>query len=80
MHINHEVGYTVYDADDTMAAGFSWIPPLAVIESFGGKEEFMKVARTVLTEKEWDEMDVDTLLTNSLQSKYDYKRFFKAKK
>lgn len=80
LHINREVGYTGYDADDTMAAGFSWIPPLAVIESFGGKEEFGRIARTELLEKEWNEMDVDTLLTNSLQSKYDYKRFFKAKR
>ncbi len=80
LHINREVGYTVYDADDTMAAGFSWIPPLAVIESFGGKEKFKRMARTVLTEKEWNEMDVDTLLTNSPKSRYDYKRFFKAKR
>ena len=32
-----EVGYNIHSADDVMATGFNWCPPLAVIEALGGR-------------------------------------------
>lgn len=80
LHINSEVGYTMYDADAAMSAGFSWIPPLSLIKSFGGKEVFKRVAQQVLTEEEMMEKNAEKLLAGCPESKYDFKRFLKAKK
>lgn len=80
LHINNEVGYTMHDADDAMATGFSWIPPLALIESFGGKETFETIIRQVMSNEEIEKAAAFDLLSQSLESKYDHKRFFKAKR
>lgn len=80
LYINKEVGDSVFDADDAMATGFSWIPPLALIEAFGGTEKFQNLIQNVLTDQELKEYDVQSLLSNCPQSQYDYRKYLKAKR
>jgi len=35
-----EVGYDVYSADDVMATGFNWCPPLALIDALSIMADF----------------------------------------
>ena len=39
------VGYDIHAADDVMAAGFNWCPPLAMVQALGGKREFGRLCR-----------------------------------
>jgi 3-hydroxyacyl-CoA dehydrogenase len=72
-----EVGYSVHSADDVMATGFNWCPPLAMYQALSTvadvkaliKERLMDVCKKV---------DVDQLLTDVEPSKYDYRLYFKS--
>ena len=71
-----EVGFDIHSADDVMATGFGWCPPLAIVEAFGGKDSFVALCK--------DRLDLDTTMIDDLekeiiQSKYDYRRYLKAK-
>ena len=59
--------------DDAMADGFNWIPPLAMIDVLGGKSEVVKLCKKYLDE------DVTALVKDLPKSKYDYRKFIKAK-
>lgn len=74
-----EVGYDIHAADDVMAAGFNWCPPLAMVEALGGKERFEGLCRERIPETWLDVEDKNRLLHHIEQSKYDYRRFVKAK-
>lgn len=80
LYINRAVGNSVYDADDAMATGFSWIPPLAVIEFLGGKTVFEKLVTQLLTEEEISMSNIKNLLLDCPKSKYDYRKYLKAKR
>lgn len=71
------VGYDIHSSDDVMAAGFNWCPPLAMIEAFGGIDEVkrLSIERSVLPEK-----DIEHLLRRVEPSKYDYRKFVRAKR
>lgn len=74
------VGESVHDADDVMATGFGWCPPLAMIEAFGGKEAFVELYKAYAAEKQLDAVDIENLTSKIEKSRYDYRRFIKAKK
>ena len=74
--MSNEIGFSIYDADDVMASGFNWIPPLALVDAFGGNEAFIKFA----CEQEINmKIDYQNVLKNLPHSKYDFRPFFKAK-
>lgn len=74
-----EVGYEIHSADDVMAAGFNWCPPLAMIEAFGGKEIFRDLCRERLDADILEKINLEELMTGEEISRYDYRRFIKAK-
>ena len=74
------VGYEVHSADDVMAAGFHWCPPLAVIQALGGVDEFEGICRERIDGKVVERVDLKHLLQRVGPSKYDYRKFIKAKK
>lgn len=74
-----EIGETIHDADDVMATGFNWIPPLAVIDAFGGIEDFKEIAIKELDEDYLSVVDINRILTNIPNSNYDFRPFFKAR-
>lgn len=74
-----KVGYDIHSADDVMAAGFNWCPPLAMIEALGGKEHFKALCKERI-EESWLSIDTQEHLLNRVEkSKYDFRRFIKAK-
>lgn len=74
------VGYDIHAADDVMATGFKWCPPLAVVTALFGVENFKSLAKERLSRYLLSKVDLDKLLANVERSKYDYRRYFKAKK
>ena len=69
-----EISENISDADVAMATGFNWIPPLAIVEVLGGKEEVIKLCNKYL-----DKKDYDKIFSEISSSNYDYRSFIKAK-
>ncbi len=74
------VGYDIHAADDVMAAGFNWCPPLALLEAFGGSGTFLELCRERLRKSVLDQIDWNHLSKRIEKSNYDYRRFLQAKK
>lgn len=74
---SEEVGFSVHDADDVMAAGFNWCPPMAVVDAISEVTDFRQLVKERL---ELDGVDVEHLLSLIEPSKYDFRIYFKAKK
>ncbi|MBS5386569.1 MAG: 3-hydroxyacyl-CoA dehydrogenase family protein [Clostridiales bacterium] len=66
-------------ADDVMATGFGWIPPLAVIDAFGGKTAFIQLVKVAdMNYMDINEAQVANLINEAPKSKYDYRKYLKA--
>ena len=63
-----------------LAAGFNWCPPLAMIEALGGKECFAALCRERIEESWLSLGGQEELLDRVEKSKYDFRRFMKAKR
>lgn len=74
------VGYDIHSADDAMAAGFNWCPPLAMIQAFGGADSFTALCRERVSADTLSRMELDHLLHRIEPSKYDYRKFIRAKR
>lgn len=74
------VGYDIHSADDVMASGFNWCPPLAMIQALGGTDEFAVLCKERVDKKILEEIAFDYLLRRVEPSKYDYRKFIKAKR
>lgn len=80
LKISYEVSYDIKYCDNAMATGFSWLPPLAMIDLLGG----INTVR-ILVEKYLDENYVLIINNQNIlellpeNSKYDYRPFLKAK-
>ena len=74
-----ELGESIHSADDVMAAGFNWCPPLAMIDVLGGKEKFVQLCeeRTNIKKSMGDSRN--KLYDKIEKSQYDFRRFIKAK-
>lgn len=67
-------------ADDVMATGFGWIPPLAVIDALGGKDAFVKLAQDRLSSEFLALVNLKkTMADIPTSSMYDYRSYFKGK-
>lgn len=75
--VAEEVGYDIHSADDAMATGFNWCPPLSVIDALSTVTDFGELAKERLN---INPIDLEHLLSFVQPSKYDYRLFFKAKK
>lgn len=78
--ISNEIASSADSADTAMATGFNWIPPLALIEVFGGKTVVAElVSKYVKNDKMYRNIDIDKLLSACKASAYDYRRFIRSK-
>lgn len=77
--ITKAIGENIHSADDVMATGFSWVPPLAVVDAFGGLEKFMQIAEDKLPKEFLSTINLKEILRDVTESNYDYRPFFKAK-
>ena len=75
-----DVGYSIHAADDVMAAGFNWCPPLAVIRALFGAEYFAGLVKERVSAHLLEKIDLQKILAKIEPSGYDYRRYFKAMK
>lgn len=77
--ITNAIGENIHSADDVMATGFSWVPPLAVVDAFGGADSFKHIVEEKLSKEFLSTINIDNILQDLPKSTYDYRPFFKAK-
>jgi 3-hydroxyacyl-CoA dehydrogenase len=76
-YVTKEIGCKVEFADDVMAAGFNWCPPLAMYHFFSMALDVKALIHERLKGLV-DCMDLNFILADLPFSKYDYRRYFKA--
>ena len=72
-----EVGYSVQAADDVMATGFNWCPPLAMYQALSSVADVPALIRRDLPDI-CSKLDVDKLLYEVKPSDYNYRIYFKS--
>lgn len=78
LYIVSELAETAHAVDDAMATGFNWMPPLALIQALGGKEEVRRLFLEFCAADEYPPM-VLTLLDEAPDTHYDYRRYLRAR-
>lgn len=74
----NEVGYGIHSADDVMATGFNWCPPLAMIGALSTVTDVKTLIRERLAPSVTQSVDLDALFEKVEPSKYDYRIYFKS--
>lgn len=77
LYATEKVGYTVEAADDVMATGFNWCPPMAMYQALSSVADVSALIKERLPEIS-AKVDVDRLLADIKPSKYDYRIYFKS--
>ena len=77
LYATEEVGYTIEAADDVIATGFNWCPPLAMYQALSTVANVPSLIRERLPEI-CKKVDIDRLLADVKASKYDYRLYFKS--
>ena len=77
LYATEKVGYTVEAADDVMATGFNWCPPMAMYQALSSVTDVSALIKERLPEI-CAKVDVDHLLADIKPSKYDYRIYFKS--
>ncbi len=77
LYATEEVGYSVESADDVMATGFNWCPPLAMYQAVATVTDVPMLIKARLPEI-YQKIDVDRYLADVKTSKYDYRIYFKS--
>ena len=75
-----EIGCDMVAADDVMAAGFHWCPPLALVEAISTITDIEKLCEERLEPKIVDKIKKQQLLAGAERSRYDYRKFVLAKR
>lgn len=73
-----EVGYSVHAADDVMATGFNWCPPLAMADALDTVTDLKTLIHERLDGELLAQAHVDELLLCREPSRYDYRPYFKS--
>ena len=77
LYAAREVGYTIDAADDVMATGFNWCPPLAMIQALSTVADVPLLVRESLPNV-CKTIDIDALFAETKPSKYDYRPYFRS--
>lgn len=77
LYATKEVGYSLDSADDVMATGFNWCPPLAMYEALSTVTDVPTLIGNTIPNV-IDKVDINDLLAEIRPSKYDYRRYFKS--
>lgn len=80
LYITRELGCDVEVADDVMATGFHWCPPLAMIEAFETVSPIKELCIQRLDKRTLLKTEWEKLLLYVKNSKYDYRKFILAKR
>ncbi len=77
LYATKEVGYSVEAADDVMATGFNWCPPLAMYQALSTVTDVSTLIKENLPDV-CKKINIDELLAEIKPSKYDYRLYFKS--
>ena len=77
LYATEEVGYTIEAADDVLATGFNWCPPLAMYQALSTVANVTTLIKDFLPDI-CQKIDVDHYLADVRPSKYDYRIYFKS--
>lgn len=77
LYAAREVGYAIDAADDVMATGFNWCPPLAMIQALSTVADVPLLVRESLPNV-CKTIDIDALFAETKPSKYDYRPYFRS--
>ena len=77
LYAAEEVGYGIGDADDVMATGFNWCPPLAMYQALSTVADVPGLMKERIPEV-CQKVDLEHLLSDVKPSKYDYRLYFKS--
>lgn len=72
------IGFSVEAADDVMATGFNWCPPLALIQGIASVTDVKALIDERLERKLLEQIDLDRIWEEVKPSKYDYRLYFKS--
>lgn len=78
LFVASEVAYSVEAADDVMAAGFNWCPPLALYHAFASICDINSLIREQLEGGFISKDKLDVLLGDVPISRYDFRPFLKS--
>lgn len=73
-----QVGFDIHSADDAMATGFNWCPPLAMIDALSDVSDVKKLINERLVNPNLDEAVIERIFRDVTHSKYDYRSYFKS--
>lgn len=77
LYATKEVGYTIEAADDVMATGFNWCPPLAMYQALSTVVDVPTLIKDNLPDV-CEKINIEELLAEVKPSKYDYRLYFKS--
>lgn len=77
LYAANEVGYSIEAADDVMATGFNWCPPLAVYHALSTVADFSVLVKERLP-MICNRIDIERYIADVKPTKYDYRRYFKS--
>lgn len=77
LYATEKVGYTVEAADDVMATGFNWCPPMAMYQALSTVADVPVLIRENLPDV-CKKVNIDDILAEVKPSKYDYRLYFKS--
>ncbi len=77
LYAAEEVGYGFEAADDVMATGFNWCPPLAMYQALSTVTDVPSLIKDRLPEI-CQRIDIDYYLAKVKPSKYDYRLYFRS--
>jgi len=78
LYISINVGHDIMAADDVMAMGFHWCPPLALVDAFSEITDFEELLMERLPKSILEQVKMENILGKIKPSKYDYRPYFKA--
>lgn len=70
----------VRSADDVMAAGFNWCPPLALVEAMELLGNVAELVRYHTDARVTEALDIERILDRLPASRYDFRRYFRAQR
>ena len=72
------VGFRIADADDVMALGFNWCPPIALLSALKDVADIDVLICRRLGEELYRKLNMDSLMQSANQSEYDYRKYLKS--
>ena len=79
LYLSDEISNSIYSGDDAMATGFNWCPPLAFVDLISEVTDFVDLVHSRISKEYLADLDLNYILSLIKPSKYDYRKFIKAK-